>query len=120
VRRIVTSMIDTGSTTTETWAVRVRAWRASGKRAEEFSRGEGYAASTLRWWASKLKLELPAAPEVRLARVVRTVGSAPAPAVSSPIVVDVTAMGARVAVGMGADRETLAMVIDVLRAGVSR
>lgn len=112
-------MIDTGSTTTETWALRVRAWRASGKRAEEFSRGEGYAASTLRWWASKLKLEFPAAPEVRLARVVRTVAPAPSPRIL-PIVIDVTAAGARVEVGIGADRETLAMVVDVLRGGVSR
>jgi len=57
-------MIDTSSTTTETWARRVEAWRASGKRAEEFSRHEGYAASTLRWWSSKLKHEMPRAPEV--------------------------------------------------------
>ncbi|MEJ7600769.1 MAG: hypothetical protein WKG01_22885 [Kofleriaceae bacterium] len=113
-------MMDTGTTTTETWALRVRAWRASGKRAEEFIRGEGYAASTLRWWASKLKLELPAAPEVRLARVVRTVGTAPSPALSPPIVIDVTSAGARVAVGLGADRETLAMVVDVLRSGAPR
>ena len=117
-------MIDT-STTTETWARRVEAWRASGKRAEDFSRHEGYAASTLRWWSSKLKHELPPAPEVRLARVVRTAVPAPAPtpSVTQPaavIAIDLTATGARIAVGRGADRETLAMVLDVIRAGVAR
>jgi len=116
-------MIET-STTTETWARRVEAWRASGKRAEDFSRYEGYAASTLRWWASKLKHELPAAPEVRLARVIRTATPVPAPtpSVTSPaalIAIEVTATGARIAVGRGADREMLAMVLDVIRAEVA-
>jgi len=111
------------STTTEIWARRVEAWRASGKRAEDFSRHEGYAASTLRWWASKLRHELPAAPEVRLARVVRTAPPVAAPAVAAPlaaIVIDVTATGARIAVGAGADRETLAMVVDLVRPGAAR
>ena len=119
-------MIET-STTAETWARRVEAWRASGKRAEDFSRYEDYAASTLRWWASKLKHEQPAAPEVRLARVIRTPAPTPVPAptlsVTSPtalIAIDVTATGARIAVGRGADRETLAMVVHVIRAEVAR
>jgi len=116
-------MIET-STTTETWARRVEAWRASDKRAEDFSRHEGYAASTLRWWASKLKHELPAAPEVRLARVIRTATTVPTPtpSLTSPaavIAIDVTATGARIAVGCGADRATLAMAIDVIRAEVA-
>ena len=116
-------MIDTSSTTTETWARRVEAWRASGKRAEDFSRHEGYAASTLRWWSSKLKHEMPRAPEVRLARVVRTVTTARAPAIASPfaaIMIDVTSTSVRVAVGPGADRETLTMVLDVVCAGAAR
>ncbi len=122
-------MIETSSTTTETWARRVEAWRASGKRAEEFSRHEGYAASTLRWWSSKLKHDMPRAPEmrrtpeVRLARVVRTVTAVSAPAPASPfaaIMIDVTSTGVRVAVGPGADRETLAMVLDLVRTGAAR
>ena len=116
-------METTTSAAAETWARRVEAWRASGKRAEEFSRREGYAATTLRWWASKLKHETPAAPEVRLARVIRTGAATPAPSLASPaatIVVEVGAMGARVAVASGADRETLAMVLDVLRVGCTR
>lgn len=115
-------MIET-ITTTETWARRVDAWRASGKRAEEFSRYEGYAASTLRWWASKLKHELRV-PEVRLARVVRTTTTVPepTPSVASPaavIAIEVTSTGARIAVGRGADRETLAMVLDLVRVGAA-
>ena len=104
--------------TQRTWAKRVDAWRASGERAEDFSRREGYAASTLRWWASTLKHEAPppARPEMRLARVVRTRApvAVPAPVRPGVIVVDVAHAGARVAVETGADRATLAMVLDVL------
>lgn len=109
------------SATSETWTRRVKAWRASGERAEEFSRREGYAASTLRWWASKLKRETPAAPTVQLARVVRTVARAPSSASSpSAIVIDGGLAGVRVAVMRGADRETLAMVLEVLGVGAAR
>jgi putative endopeptidase len=37
------------------WAERVQAWRASGKTAEEFATGLNFEASTLRYWASRLK-----------------------------------------------------------------
>lgn len=65
------------SPTTEIWLERVAAWRASGERAEILSRRSGYAANTLRWWASKLKREMvaqpvPAPAAVQLARFVRT------------------------------------------------
>ncbi len=123
------------STTTETWVERVSGWRASGERADAFSRRGGYAASTLRWWASKLKRELagapPAeavtsAPEVRLARVVRTPSASSSvptqfPAVApggAGITLEVAALGLRIAVAPGADRATLAMVFEVL--GVTR
>jgi uncharacterized protein YcbX len=115
------------STTTEVWTERVDAWRASGERAESFSRHEGYAASTLRWWASKLKRDLaaPAAaptpsatPEVRLARVIRTESAV---AAASPpghaITLEVVQAGVRIGVAAGADRATLAMVLDVLGVG---
>lgn len=105
--------------TTSAWSKRVEAWRASGERAEDFSRREGYAASTLRWWASKLKREAPRRPEVRLARVVRTPSPTvtAAPARAGMILVDVVHAGVRVAVEAGADRATLAMVLDVLGVG---
>jgi len=37
------------------WAARVLEWRESGKAAEEFAEGRGFEASTLRFWASRLK-----------------------------------------------------------------
>jgi hypothetical protein len=116
------------STTTETWLERVSAWRASGERAEVFSRRGGYAATTLRWWASKLKRDLAAAPaivavpEVRLARVIRsapTTASAPS-AGGGAISLEFVQRGIRIGVEAGADRATLAMVLDVLGVGVAR
>jgi hypothetical protein len=42
-------------TQTETmWTERVRRWRGSGQTAEQFAQGQGFAASTLRYWASRL------------------------------------------------------------------
>ena len=113
--------------TTEVWVQRVTAWRASGERAETFSRRDGYAASTLRWWASKLKRELaapaaPAAPaEVRIARVVRTPPTEmPRGARGHELVLDVLHAGVRISIAAGADRETLVMVLDVLGVGGAR
>jgi hypothetical protein len=37
------------------WAERVLEWRESGQAAEEFAEGRGFEASTLRFWASRLK-----------------------------------------------------------------
>lgn len=43
-------------TQTETkWEERVRGWRESGRTAESFAEGQGFEASTLRYWASRLK-----------------------------------------------------------------
>lgn len=110
------------STTTEIWVERVAAWRASGERAESFSRRGGYAASTLRWWASKLKREMAApavtAPAaVQLARVVRTPAVTPAQTRDRAIVLEVIDAGVRIAIEPGADATTLAMVLDVVRGG---
>lgn len=115
------------STTTEMWIERVSAWRASGERAETFSARAGYAASTLRWWASKLKQELAALPatatrEVRLARVVRTPSSPDvvSAARGHAITIDMVHAGVRIGIEAGADRATLAMVLDVIGLGASR
>ena len=101
---------------------RVAAWRASGERAEAFSRRGGYAASTLRWWASKLKREMAApavtAPAgVQLARVVRTPAVTHAEARDRAIVLEVVDAGVRIAIEPGADPTTLAMVLEVVRGG---
>ncbi len=93
-------MIDTSSTTTETWARRVQAWRTNGKRAEEFSRHE-------------------ATRRARCGGVVRTVTAVPAPALASPfaaIMIDVTLTGVRVA----SAQETLTMVLDLVRTGAAQ
>jgi hypothetical protein len=100
------------------WFKRVEAWRASGETAEEFSGHEGFAANTLRWWASKLKRE----PEVRLVRLARVVRSAPtAPVDIEPrqpvIVIEALRAGARIAIERGADRATLTMVFELLGLG---
>lgn len=110
------------STTTQIWVERVAAWRASGEAAETFSRRGGYAASTLRWWASKLKREMAAppaapAPAVQLARVVRTPAVTSTEARARAIVVEVVDAGVRIAIEPGADPATLAMVLDVVRGG---
>lgn len=108
-------------TTTEAWTRRVAAWRASGERAEVFSERAGYAASTLRWWASKLKHEPPVAPTIQLARVLRTGTPVPARCASAAaIVLEVGRLDIRIAVAPGADRSTLAMVLDVLGVEAAR
>jgi hypothetical protein len=103
--------------TAEIWVDRVGRWRASGEDAETFSRREGYAASTLRCWASKLKREMaaPTRPVVQLARVVRAPSSGTASA--RPIVLELLDAGVRIAIEEGADARTLAMVLDVVRGG---
>jgi hypothetical protein len=101
------------SEASERWARRVEEWRASGEEAEEFSRRAGYAANTLKWWASRLKTQ----PEFRLARVQvkpSTVPTSPTPIRSGLIVIEVPR--ARIAVESGADRATLAMVLELLGA----
>jgi hypothetical protein len=118
------------TSTASVWSERVEAWRASGERAEVFSRRAGYAASTLRWWSSKLKRELgtadpelaPTTPEVRLARVVRTVTP---PVVAGAngtgaVVIDVVHADVRITVEAGTPRETLMMVLEVLGVGGAR
>lgn len=110
------------STTTEIWVERVTAWRASGERAETFSRRGGYAASTLRWWASRLKREMAApavaAPAiVQLARVVRAPTVTPTEPRARAIVLEVVDAGVRISIEPGADPTTLAMVLEVVRGG---
>ena len=67
-----------GGMTTETeakWRARVQAWRASGKSADAFAEGEGFKASTLRFWASNLKTASSSSlADVPMAQVVRRSG----------------------------------------------
>lgn len=94
------------------WAERVSEWRASGKSAEVFAAGRGFAAATLRWWSSRLARDVgerTTTSEVRLARVVRS----PSAASSAPGVI-IEMHGARVLVPIGVDADTLRTVLAAL------
>ena len=112
---------------TETWRQRVAGWRASGQTAAEFSASYGGAAATLRWWASRLKRgtrgapRRPAAPQIRLTRVVRRAAPpVPAPPQHGDVVVDLLDLGVRVTAATGAQRETLQVVLAALGVGGAR
>ena len=116
------------SATKATWRSRVAAWRASGKTAEEFSVGQGFAVGTLRWWSSRLGREStppPAAPSaIRLAKVVRSsVTSEPSvviPMRRGAIIIELDDAGVRVLVEAGVDRATLSTVLDLVGKGGGR
>jgi hypothetical protein len=110
------------------WVKRVQAWKASGRSAAEFCQGKNFAEGTLRWWVSRLKrledeeadantAQGPA--EIRLARVVRSPGHAVTGAHSAGEVVVIESLrhAMRIAVNRDTDRETLAMVVEVLGLG---
>jgi hypothetical protein len=61
------------------WAERVRGWKASGRRAEEYARGQEFAPSTLRWWSSRLGRGVVPSRAPRTAASVRMVRVVPAP-----------------------------------------
>jgi hypothetical protein len=92
------------------WTARVVAWRRSGETAEVYSRGRGFAASTLRWYSSRLGASVGAAspaqePRTAMVRVgvVRS---------REPIVLEVDDV--RVHVPEGVDAATLRTVLDAL------
>jgi transposase len=103
------------------WSERVREWRASGKTAAEFASASDLEASTLRYWASRLKTQ--AANQAPLmARVVRRRERASmvegAPDHESPREVEVRIGEARIVVRAGFDADLLrqvAMALKVLR-----
>lgn len=105
-------------TETETrWAGRVKAWKSSGQSAADYARGRGFAASTLRWWSSRLGRE-PVASDVvakpsaaRPVRMVRLVTAPPRPA---PRALTVRVGAAQVDVQRGFDRALLRELVDAL------
>ena len=59
----------------------MQAWRSSGQSADDYARGRGFAAATLRWWSSRLGRGTPASKVAAKAkatpiRMVRLVASA--------------------------------------------
>ena len=107
-----------------TWATRVEKWRASGLTSAAFCAGSSFSAGGLRNAAHLLdKRERGEAKvvRVRLARVVRALPAptasepaAPAPEPGARVVIEVGR--ARVTVAPGADRATLATVLELLTA----
>ena len=100
------------------WSERVREWRSSGKTAEEFAAGLEFQASTLRFWASRLKTGAEKASPV-IARVVRkrtrALSSNGAAAAASPAhEVEVVIGAARIVVRRGFDVELLRDVAAAL------
>jgi hypothetical protein len=88
------------------WSERARAWRASGLTAAAFADGKGFAGSTLRFWASRLK----SAPVASAPRVVQLVARRAEP--ETEVVIEVGAV--RVRVRRGFDRALLAEVLGAL------
>ena len=103
--------------TASKWEERVQDWRASGASAESYSSGQAFAASTLRWWAGKLRRA--AASPVTMARVTRTrttkTGS-DATVGTGPLVVELG--NVHIVVRRGFDAELLQQVVKAL--GVAR
>jgi len=104
------------SDTTSRWQKRVEQWRASGETAETFSAGEGFAASTLRWWSSKLGREKatakPGSCSVGMVQLIRVPAAtdAPRPAAKA-VVVELLDARARITVEAGVDTATLKTVL---------
>jgi len=93
------------------WSERIREWRGSGLTAAQFAEGKGFEASTLRFWAYRLKEPVAAAPRV-VELVPKSRSSASCVSGSPEILIEVGA--ARVRVCRGFDRELLAQVVDAL------
>lgn len=87
------------------WTERVVAWRASGETVAEFAAGKGFAASTLKCWAGRLRRKdrRKFVPVVRRPR-----------AVLAPTELLIEIGGARVRVAPGFDAALLADVVRAL------
>ena len=90
------------------WTSRVENWRASGLKAEEYVVGQGYAASTLKWWEYRLR-KTAAVPVVRVAQVVRT--SEETRGDRGAVIIEGPDRGVRITIERGVDRETIATVL---------
>jgi hypothetical protein len=115
--------------TEEKWIERIRQWQGSGKTAEEFTQGQPYKASTLKWRAAELRRQAeggarygkPSAStkSIRMARVVtRRDAAVGAPGSDGGVVVEVS--GARIALSHGFDAELFADVVRALASGGTR
>jgi hypothetical protein len=104
-------------TATQTkWAERVQAWRASGKTAEEYASAFEFQASTLRYWASRLKTASAEKPSAMVRVVRRATSALVAESAGSDVQseVEVAVGGARILVRRGFDAELLRQVAAAL------
>ena len=97
--------------TTSRWQKRVARWRASGETAEVFSAREGFAASTLRWWSSKLAREKAAPAAVGMVQLIRVPAAPLSRSSSGAVVIDLVESRARITVEAGVDGATLKAVL---------
>lgn len=115
--------------TEEKWTERIRHWQESGKTAEEFTRGQPYKASTLKWRAAELRRQAEGGARygkpgartkaIRMARVVIRKGGARTEAgARGGLVVEVS--GARISLSRGFDAELFAEAVRALASGVTR
>jgi transposase len=102
------------------WRQRVAGWRGSGLTADAYSRRHGFAASSLRWWSSKLAREEPAKSPVRFAQLVRSPTATGEAGGRGSIVIEVLDARVRLTADPGADRETVAHVIELVLRRVVR
>lgn len=105
------------------WSKRVEEWEASGLTSAEFIEGQPFSASALRYWRKRLEKTAAAAKSsraIRVAKVVRADTTSAPRAEAAPVVIEAT--GLRILVPPSADRESLRLVLDVLRelAGAAR
>jgi hypothetical protein len=96
------------------WDERVRNWRASGKTADEYAVGQNFEASTLRYWASRLKTDAGSKPAPPMARVVRRSQNVRDDAAGGDV--EVIIGSARIVVRRGFDAELLRQVAAALGA----
>jgi transposase len=104
-----------------TWKPRVAGWRASGLTADVYSARHGFAANSLRWWSSRLAREAASPPAtVRFAQLVRSPATVGDTASRGAIVVEFLDARVRLTVDVGAERETLTHIIEVVLARTAR
>jgi hypothetical protein len=101
------------SKTEEIWKERVARWRASGETAEAFSAGHGWSPKTLQWWSSRLGRGA-ALPVVRMAQLIRPAASCGSGERGGLIVIELLEARVRITVDPGADRDTVATVLELL------
>lgn len=110
-----------GMTQTEAkWADRVQQWKASGRTLEEFSEGQPFKASTLRWWTTELRRRnerggRDSTDGIRMARVVRRRARVATGPTTSRVVLEVS--GVCIAVERGFDAELLSQVVQAIGGG---